>query len=532
MGTSPFPYADYLNSAPSYLPNYQGPSSYNPNWNTQDPAAQMRDNRAYFAATGGSLDNMLGGQQNYASQLEAFYRNPMNAAAGQLATTPGYTSDELSNITRGDQYQKGVTTQDQYNSLGPTDAEYSGMAGNPSSLYGWFDPAYGEQIDQGSAGAQRGVMGQAGSSLGSTLAQQQQGYKAAIDPTALSLDPGYLSSVIQAYGQHSGAIDAATNSPKLDLNLAPQDYLMGDKELQDTVNQAGESVQNARQSQMDNYTRQAQASGNADPMALAALASQTQNQGNEAAANAQTNAYLAARGQQAGRAMNYAQANLGAGQTQAGMQVGAQENLLAQQMGEANTYQQMRLGAAQNLTADQMAAVQAQTGAQMGAAQYLGSTGLGMEQGIGRQAADTQQYNTNTGTQIAGQVNALNTGFQNQQYQNRLGNNMYAQQNTFNQNTGVNDRQAAAYQSAANARIGGNNQFLNWSTGQTGQAVGQNQTAAQQRIGLYGSQAGAINNATAQQGDYDLKKSAQPNWFDKLVGAASGAASAFAAGGA
>jgi hypothetical protein len=622
MASPAFPYSDYFNN-PSYgwdqlSQNYQTPPQFSPNWATNDPQTAMKDNRTYAASMGGNLDNMLGGQQAYADQLEAFYRNPMNAEAANIAQTPGYTTDELGNITRGDQYAQGVTGADSYSQLNASDQEKAAMKGDPNSLYNFYNPDQLNSINQDSATRQRGRFGdtqgamnanlegtqgrldtsigqatgrldsslegaanriassldQTQGSMQSALDQQKQGYGQAINPSNLRVDAGFLPAVEGAYQQHAGAMDAATGSSKLNLNLSPQDYLMSNQELQDTVNQAGQSVQNARQSQMDAYTRAAQASGNADPMALAALATQTQNQGNEAAANAQTNAYLAAKGQQRGLAMNYAGANLAAGQTQAGMQVGAQENQMSQQLGEANAYEQMRLGAEQGLTADQMAAIQPQTGSQMGAAQYLsgaqlgsaqylgsagqtageylgslntganqymgnarlgadqylGSTGIGMEQGIGQQAQNTGQYLTNTGTGIAQNVNQLNTQYGNQQYQNRLQNTMYQQQNTFNQNTAIQDRQAAAYQAAANARMGGQNQFLNWSTGQVGQAVGQNQTAAQQRVGLYGEQTGAINQATGQWGNYNLAKNMQPSTFDKIAGGLIGAAGAFAGG--
>lgn len=525
MGTAPFDYSQYFQQQPWNPGTTMGSSAYSyaPNYDTYDPSAAMRGNRNSAMAWGQNMDSNLAQQQQYASGLESYYRQPMDAAGGQLAGTPGFTPDELANITRGGQYQAGVTTSDQYSAMGPSAAEYTGMGGDPNSLYGWFDPKYQEDINRSSADQQRGQFGSAQGRLDQALGQQSKGYSDALGAQGTQLDQSYLPGIQSAYAGHAGAIDAATNSQNLNLNLKPEDYLMSGQDVQDTINQAGRGVQTARQSQMEDTYRRALASGNVDPMALAALGRESQGRANEEAANAQTDAGLQARGQQRGLAMNYAQANLGAGQARAGMQVGAQENLLGQQLGSQNAYEAMRMG----LTADQLAAVQAQTGAQMGAGQYLGSTGLGMEQGIGNQAANTQQYVTGLGTQIAGNVNQLNTNFANQQYQNRLQNAMYQQQNTYSQNTGVQDRQAAAYQAAAQARIGGQNKFLDWSTGQTGQAVGQGQTAAQQRIGAFGSASGAANQATGQSGQYDIAKSAQPNWFDKLTGAAAGFAGGY-----
>lgn len=524
MATSPIEWSQYFGGAPPASGDPASPAySYLPNYSTYNPSAAMRGNRNIALAWGSNIDQQLADMANYGAQLQRYYQPMMTAEAQNIAQTPGYTPDELSNITRLSDYQAGITTPEQFASLDPTAAEYAGMGGDPNSLYGWFDPATMQDINAQSAAMQRGQFGTAQSSLGNVLQQQQRGAQGAISGARSELSGSFLPSVEQAYGQHAAAITGAAGNPNLQLNLAPSSYLMSDQEKQAIINQAGQSVQDARQAQFQNIYNRALASGNADPMALAALQTQYQGQANEEAANAQTNAYLGATGQQRQLAMNLAQAQLGASQTQAGMQIGSQQNLLAQQLGEANAYQGMSLG----LTQDQLAAIQAQTQAGLGAGEYLGSTGIGMEQGIGGQQAGTQQYITGMGTNIAGDVNTLNTQFQNQQYQNRLANAMYGQQTAFNQNTALQDRQAAAYQAAANARMQGQNTFLNWSTGQTGQALNQQQTAMQQRIGGFGTALGAANQATGQWGQYDMASRQLPSTFDKVMGGIAGGLSAF-----
>jgi hypothetical protein len=510
----------------------------------------MKQNAGMAGSWGQNMDSSLASQAQYAQGLEDYYRAPMNQAASQLAQTPGYTDQELQNILGTQQYQSGMTTPDQYAALDPTQTEQAGMAGNPNSLYNYFNPDQLNQVNSDAAQAQRSDYGTASQNINNALSGQQQANNGALNSQESELRTAVLPALQGAYNTHAGnvgtalgnassSINASVNNPNLGLNLKPEDYLMSNDQVQQMENQASQAVQNSGQTQMDAIKRAAAASGNSDPMAIAALQFQNNRQSLQAGADAQTNAALAAQAQQRQLAMNYAGANLGAAQTQAGMNVGAQENmasqnvgaeqnLLAQQNAAANSYEGMQM----NLTGQQLSANNALAGNQMQGGQYLGSTGVGMEQGIGQQAQNTGQYVTNTGTSIAGNVNQLQTQNANQQYQTRLQNAMYGQQNTFNQNTAVQDRQSAAYQSAANARQTGQNNFLNWATGQTGQAVGQQQTANQQRIGAAGTALGAMNTATGQWGQYDVAKSAQPNWFDKTIGAAAGAAAGFAKAGA
>ena len=510
----PFDYSSYFspmaNTAAPWNNVSYGANNYNPN-----------DFYKQFL-------NEASGQAQYAGALENYYRAPMNAMAGSIAAQPGFSDQELQNMLQTGQYQSGITTPDQYATLAPTGSEAAGLG---TDIFQYYNPQAINDLYQGAAAGEgdqfhgaTDIYNAAGSAMGDTLTNQRKGYASAIDPNALQLDPNgnYLNALEGAYNQHAGAINAATNNSNLQLQLKPGDYLMGNQEVQDIQNQAGQAVQTARQAQFEQLQRAAAASGNADPLAVAALGRETQQRANESAANAETNAYLQATGQQRQLAMNYAGANLGASQTQAGLQTAAQENLLGQQLGAASQYQAQRLGAQQNLTADQMAAVGAQTQAGLNAAQYGGSTGIGlaeqgmaMNAGIGQMGIGAQQYLQNSGTALS-QQQIQNTM---QQYQQRLQNAMYQQQNTFNQNTGITDRQAAAYQAAANARINGQNTFLNWSTGQTGQAVGQQQTAMQQQL-----QAGQ------GWGGYANQKATIPTGFDKALGAIAGAAGGFFGG--
>lgn len=532
MSTAPAPYSnfsysDWLNQAP-YQSFNDGNINGVQNSNWSNPNSAFQSNLLNEQVQGGELQSEFGNTANSAQQLANYYRVPMDQAAGALAQTPGYTSGELGNILDTSGYQQGETTGGQYASMAPTGSQQSAMEGNPNSFMNWFDPAQTQGDITTAAGYSQNDLNNTNIALQNTMNNQSAGYSGAINPSALTVNPALQGQLQNTVGGATSAINSAVNSPNLQLNLAPQNYLMSNQQVQATQNQAAQDVQQQAQSQYENTYKSALASGNADPMALAALQQQSQATGEEAAANAETSANLAATGQQRTLAMNYAQAQLGAGQTQAGLQSSAQENLLGQTLGEQTGYAGLQIGAQQGLTQDQMTAVQNQANTQTGANEYLGTTGVNLQQGVGAQEEAAQQYLTNMGTGITEAQNTAKTGAATQQYQNQLQNQMYQQQNTFNQNTAVQDRQSAAYSAAANARMAGQGQFLNWSTGATSGATNQQLASQNMQAGVYGTQGQLANNAAGQWGNYQIQKNGQPGMTSQVMGGIAGAASAAA----
>lgn len=530
MSTAPysnFSYADWLNQSPYQSTNDAEINGVqNSNWS--NPNSAFQSNLLNEQVMGGELQSEFGNTANTAQQLANYYRQPMNEAAAALASTPGYTSGELGNILDTSGYQQGETTQGQYAAMNPTQQQQAGMEGNPNSFMDWFDPSQTQGDITHAASLSQNDLNNTNLALQNTMNNQSAGYSGAINPAALTVNPALQGQLQNTVGGASNAINAAVNSPNLQLNLAPQNYLMSNQQVQATENQAAQDVQQQAQSQYENTYKAALASGNADPMALAALQQQSQATSEEAAANAETSANLAATGQQRTLAMNYAQAQLGAGQTQAGLQSSAQENLLGQNLGEQMGYAGMQIGAQQGLTADQMAAIQNEANTQSAANEYLGSTGINLQQGVGAQEEAAQQYLTNTGTGIEQAMNTAKTGAATQQYQNQLQNQMYQQQNQFNQNTAIQDRQSAAYSAAANARMSGQSQFLGWATGATSGATNQQLASQNMQAGVYGTQGQLANQSAGAWGNYQLQKNGQPGVLSQVMGGIAGAAGAAA----
>lgn len=534
MSTSPVDYSSFFGGggAPPYTPGEYNPASVYNITNTGDPGTQATQDRLYEAAWGNQANTYNAGQQQYYNNLEGQYSAAANTEGANIGNVPGYTSGEMQNILQTPQLQAGETTAAEYAGLAPTDQQAQGMAGNPNSFYNWYNPSAITGPLDSYAGGETNALTNASQQLGSANATQQNADAAALNPASLTVSPDFLKSVEGAYNGAASNIYGDVNSPNLKLNINPSDYLMGPKEMQDIQTQAGNAVQTQVQSQNEAYARAAAASGNSDPLAVAALKQQNAAQGDEAAANAETQAYLGALNEQRGLSMNLAQGQLGAGQTQAQLQVGAGENLLGQQLGEANTYEAMNLGANQTYAGMQLNTAQQQEANAAAAAEYEGSTGIGMMQNQAQQGTAAQEYLQSTGGQIAQNVNTANTAAATQAYQTQLQNQMYQQQNTFNQNTAVTQNQQQAYQAAANARIAGQNTFLNWSTGQgnaaTQASLGYNQANNQAAATAFNGMNQSANTATNWGLGLNQTTGAAgfSRDFNQIVGALSGATNA------
>jgi len=503
MATSPsFDYGQFFSpaGAPWMTPQQQNPASVYNITNTGDPGTQATQDRLYESAWGEQQQGYNANQENYYNANQGQYANAANVEGANIGDTPGYTPSEMANILQTQQLQSGETTPQGYAALAPTADQSAAMAGNPGSFLNYYNPStITGPMDTYNA-AETGDYSNAVTGLGGALNTQSTADASALNPASLTVAPSFLSSVENAYTGAASNINTDVNSSKLNLNLDPSTYLMSPKELQDIQTQAGQAVQTQTAAQNQAYEHAAAASGNADPMAVAALEQQNRAQGDEAGANAETSAYLAATGEQRQLENTLATEQLGAGQTQTQFQVGAGENLLGQQLGEANTYEGMNLGANQTYAGMQLTTAQQQEAAAAAAQEYEGSTGIGMEAAQQSANAANQEYLQSTGEGLSQNINTASTAAGTQAYNIGLQNQMYQQQNQFNQNTAVTQNQQQAYQAAANARVAGQNTFLNWSTGQanasTQASLGYGQQNNQAAATTFGGMNASANTAT------------------------------------
>ena len=232
MGTSPIDYSTILGQYPQIpTPPGMDPTSLNgnpysnfsTNWSQYDPAVSMRQNRQAALNWGQNIAGGLTAQQLQQQQLASMYGSAANAEGTNIANTPGYTSQETSDIINPGAYQQGETTQAGFDSLNPTDQETAGIQGNPSSFgaaLAGVNPAMLANIGNSSTKADN-INTDASGAMGRAIGQEGDTFNVVDSSGDLTPSSGYYSALGNDVNTTTGSVNAALDPNKLSLNLDP-----------------------------------------------------------------------------------------------------------------------------------------------------------------------------------------------------------------------------------------------------------------------------------------------------------------------
>lgn len=501
-------------AAGSNQPSFPNPNAprttgaqFQPNYQTGDINRMWRDNRTAGDAQGDALSADLRAQQDYYGQLEQGYRGQMNNAYQDLYNNPGYTPDEANQIVRSQQFNGLLAPNSAFDSMNPTDAEYSGMSGNTNSYNDFFNADSVSNlynIDSNSAQYQRNAAQQGLGKIDSAVNQQAADYNNSLGQQ-LGLSGDFYNNTSNAINSGTSSVRGTIDPSKLryDQSVANASRLT-DQDVQDMQTQAANTVRNRYAAAKDALSQSAAASGNADALAVAAGRARLEGQSAVDAADAATNARLQSRLAQTGRNMELEQSRIGAEQGYAGLASSNEQQIANRTLGQANTDETMRLGAEQDISNRRMQIAGAVGSARTGAAQYGTNLTTGIESGIGQQAQNTGQYVANMGTNIRQAQDQANVARQQALYNSRVGNQQYKINTQYGQGMGVNQQLSQANQQVANARIGGQQEYRGWLSSQTNTNQAAGQTAAGQRIAQYGTQGQLRNQATQGLSNWEI----------------------------
>ena len=519
------PPANYI--SPYDASRYGTPTSA---YTGNDIAQQWQNNRNLAQTQGNALqaqNQQFGANEDW---MRNYYRSIGDPVAQQMIEgNGGYTPQEQANISREGDYRSGMTSAADYANLNPTEAETAGMTGNTASYKNYFDPANMDAVDRSSAEFQRAQLNAAGQGQNEAIAQQanannnySQELHGAIDPSKLSYDPSAISKALASGDTRiAGSYDPNNLTQSQDF---VNRYRMTDRNVDDMTTQAGTTQGNLERSKEDQVKQAAAASGTNSPMALAAAMGRMQTTSDAQAGDAMLNARIAAQHEQAAREQQIEQGRLGAQQGLASMNMTQNQAIAGRDLNTAQSTEAARLAAQQGITGMNVdaasranAATNQLTGQRLNAAQYQGQLGTGVEAGIGKQAQGTQQYITNTGTGIAQAQDQANVARAQQLYGTRQGNTQYQQQNTYNQNTGVNDRLSSTAAQGANMRINQQNAGLGYMAGQQGMANQNVNNSQNRQAQLYGTQGQLTNQATSGNSNWEIGNQ-NNTWGKKAIG--------------
>lgn len=424
-----------------------------------------------WAQQGNEIAGEAAANQQYYGNAAAASRAQGSDYASPIGAAPGYTPTEASNIAQN--YSQYITPQSQINATFLNPNEQQEIAGNP------YAPVSVASQGVQNAGQELNAYQ---ANLGSQAAQGQSWLSANL--------PQYSQQLQNSLAGERQSLSTATEGQRGSV-LSPQD-------VEALSTQAGATVGNLYQSQMDQVRRQAAASGNTSPLALAAAENRLVNEQGGAVGNAMANARLAAQEAEFGQ------------QTQlAGENIGMAQNLAGQEQQAASAYQNAQANAAQN-------------SATLGfnAAQAAGTAGLAEQEN-----ATNTMYgaSSNAEQQAANRAAALASN--RQQAQENANSTQFGQGLTAGQAT------AQGYEATGNARMNQQQQYLNYLQGEEQLATQAQLNSVGQQIQNLGTTGGLVNQDVAGRAGYQVQNNnVAMNAATGLIGAIAGAGNAGANG--
>ena len=496
----------YQPPAPAY--DAGGPQTYQPNLTTTDPYERFTQDRTSWYDRGNRIDFDLQGETQFRRGEELRYGGMMDQSAQELRDTPGYTPEEQAGITReGETY--GLLDQD-YSSNFMTPGEMEEVRGDPYRSERFYNPGDLDRRNNETAGYVYDSLNQTEGALTDNIANTRAGVNAAIDPSQLSLSGEYRTNQDAVLNQTAGDVYGAIDPTRLRMSGEYERQAgMSDAEVEETRQAADRNIGNRYRAAVGDLERGAAESGNASPLAIGAARARLERQSAVDAADAVTNAGLAARQMQRDAGSGVEGTRLGAEQTYSGMRSGAAMDLGG--MGERAVGQRegYRLDAQRDISDRQMQGA-LQTGAMaQDAATYAGNARTSNLQQIGDRGQQTGQYSQTTGINMAQGNEAAQSDRGGFIATNRQGVNQANQGNQFDRGFAVNEAMSGRTQAGADARRQGQQTYMGWASDQTGRNTDAASTARGQRIQNFGAQSGAVNNATGTGAEYDIRRRGQ-----------------------
>ncbi|HWR49930.1 MAG TPA: hypothetical protein VN428_02415 [Bryobacteraceae bacterium] len=476
-----YAFTDAPAAQPAYTYDAGGPATYSPDLTTTDPYERFTQDRTSWYDRGNRIDEDLRGETGYRRGLEEGYRSDMDAAAQGLRDTPGYTADEQAGIMREGDVNSLLNVDYGGNYLTP--GENEAITGNPYASNNEWTRHLSDAMNQ-----QEGQ-------LASNIQQTREGMDKAIDPTQLALSQEYRTNQDAVLNTTSDNVYDAIDPTKLSMDSEyARQAGMTDAEVDEAAQAGARNVGARYRSAIGDLERSAAESGNASPLAIAAGRARLERQSATDAADATVRARLAARAEQRDAATGVEGTRLGAEQTYAGLRSGAAMDLGNLASDAVGQREGLRSAAVRDISDRQMDAASTTGKMAQDAAQYAGDSRLSNEQQIANRATQAEQEASDRAAMTA---------------TNRQATSLTNQANKFDRGFGANEALSGRTKTTGDARIAGRNTYLDLTANQTNANAELGSTARGQRVSNFGTQAGAVNTATGNNADYDLRRRGQ-----------------------
>lgn len=469
-------------------------------------ADEMRNSRDRLARTG----DVLMEEQRRRGEADAGragrYRDWGEQEATRLMESGGYTPEELARILGDDRLDR-ISLGTDYSGYGLSDEDVRAMYGDESSRYrymGEWDKANEEQDAYA-----RNVRG--------TTNRLREDLDASVTAD-LGLDPEFAGNIYRDLDKSDAESRAAINKDELTQSKDFVDrYRMSPEERNRIEAVGGLAVRDRANADIAAAERSAAASGTG-ALGASALRNRVSRSAGVDAADALTRGKLYASDAAAGREKDIESMRVDSAGRYADL---ASRNAMQRgdrRVGARTTVEGMRLDSARDVS--DRRGNNARTSA--------GAT-LDGERDIQSSATGTRQYFTNLGTQIATGIDQENRQTASNVAHNRQQTARDINDDRYRRDTYADSARTQRGAGAADARREDNREGRQWLNTQH-QTYNQNdQNEQNRRLQTYGIQTGGVNDANRNV----TAAANQPKWWERLAGAAIGAAgAAFGAGGA
>jgi hypothetical protein len=489
------------------------PASSVPYYSGNDINQQYQNNRNVQQNEGDMLQQYFGGQASQRQGLENSALSKSNQLYGQLEQQPGYSPEQsnaiLGNGPNGNAYQNLLSGTD-YQSNFLTPDEQSQIKGDPNAPGSRLSPDILDNVNKTGLDMRTGAISGAQDRLNQNYGTTESALHSAVDPNQLNVSQGYQDKS-----------NAAAYNPELNTD---QGYTrqagMTDQEVADTAAMGGQAIGAQQRASIQDLERQAAASGNSSPEAIAAARRQFEDQGAVQTADATVNAQLAARNAQRQAATGVENTRQAANQYKTGAQLQTAQNIENARMAGAQDISNRNLSIGTQL--GQIGQQNANTllnadTANANAYQQGGLQAGQYNQTMGYNAANTAEQNASN---RAGAIAA-----------NRQNTNQTNQGNQFNRGYQVNQQLSNLQGGIANQAQSGQQQVRNYYTGQQ-QYQGQQGNTAQSNLlqNRQQTQTG-VNQGTAGGAAWELGNRQSPSIGGSLLKSAASTFGAALGGG-
>jgi len=394
----------------------------------------------------------------------------------------GYTPQEQADIVGRDRLDQLQLTPGESAAIDYQPWEQTKIRGDLDAERAYFNPALQSDIEANAARNRRGALstmdeqmagaigkGLYGSSgyydaLAGNLRGLEKGYEEAIDPTKLGLDPNFRAR-----------------------------YEMTPEQVQRIETAAGTDVGNRNLADMSQIQRAATASGSGW-RGIPALGQRMRREGAIGAADAMTNARIAAEAEAANRLKTLEEMRRTGELDIAGMKYGAAGSLADLGFGTAQAAEQTRMAGEQDV-ANRLAEK----------ARTVGLAKEASEAGIGASEQATARDVRDFGSEQQRYIEAERQRREQQLADERRANELYRQGQRYDRGIYRDTALSGRTADVAGARRTDEAEARGWATGEEAQAANRYGTAADRRIQGFGTAAGTVGNAV----------NARTNWANR-----------------